>query len=120
MIAVLLLVASEIHVDASSSCVTSAQLGDNSLPFDDGASSDSSCDTLADSGPSPATPPRPEMVAVISADVRCYVIEGQSHDGHFFWIWHTIDGITRHGCTPAGQGGCNVDSSSPDPTVGHW
>jgi prepilin-type N-terminal cleavage/methylation domain-containing protein len=101
-------------------CKTAADLKEDSLPIDAGASVDPTCDTLPPTGPAPATPPGAGQVAVTAADVKCYVIIAQTDDGHFFWQWRPPEESAKRACTPAGQGGCQTDADSGDPTVGSW
>lgn len=108
-----------VEDETFTSCDTQAELSEFSIPIDAAASLDSTCATLPATGPAPTTPPEKGKVAITAADIDCYVVVGQTSDGHFFWLWHKPDGTRERGCTPAGQGGCHLDPSSP-PTVGVW
>lgn len=108
-----------VDVEDFTKCDTKAEFGASGLPIDEGASLDSGCDSIPPTGPAPATPPAKGKLAVVNSDTSCYLILGQTEDGHLFWIWHRPDGVSKRGCTPAGQGSCRLDPASP-PTVGAW
>jgi prepilin-type N-terminal cleavage/methylation domain-containing protein len=108
-----------VEFEDFTNCDSSPEFKESSLPVDDAASLDSGCAALPATGPAPATPPEKGKIAVVASDVRCYVILGQTDDGHFFWLWHKPDGTRERRCTPAGQGGCRADPSLPA-TVGAW
>jgi prepilin-type N-terminal cleavage/methylation domain-containing protein len=94
------------------------ELDPTGLPFDDTVSISVGCATIPPD-PTPATPPERNKVAVIRVDTDCYVVEAQTDDGHFFWLWHRPDNVRERQCTPAGQGGCVDDPSNPG-TIGIW
>jgi prepilin-type N-terminal cleavage/methylation domain-containing protein len=101
-------------------CNTSAQLTEPSLPVDSAAATDVPCDPLPASGPDPLPPPGPGKVAIVGSSQTCYVVEGQTPDGHIFWVWRPPDNAIKRGCRPPGPGGCHDDPHSGDVTVGSW
>jgi prepilin-type N-terminal cleavage/methylation domain-containing protein len=99
-------------------CDTKAELKETGLPLDDGVTPDLTC--AAVTGVPPQTPPGAGKVAVIGSGTDCYLIMGQTDDGHTFWLLHAGDPPVKRYCTPPGPGGCHEDPSTGDPTVGSW
>jgi prepilin-type N-terminal cleavage/methylation domain-containing protein len=101
-------------------CNTPAQLSEAGLPLDTAAATDVPCDPLPGAGPDPLPPPAPGKIALVGSAQDCYVVEGQTPDGHLFWVWRPPDSAIKRGCRPPGPGGCHEDPRSGDVTVGSW
>jgi prepilin-type N-terminal cleavage/methylation domain-containing protein len=101
-------------------CSSPAELAEPGLPLDTAAASDVPCDPLPAAGPDPVPPPDPGKIAIVGVGEKCYVVEGQTTDGHFFWAWRPPDESIKRGCRPPGPGGCHDDPHSGDVNVGSW
>ena len=87
---------------------TADELDNTGLPVDDGATRGSDCSITLPDDITAADPPDPGKVAVVAAEVDCYIVWSTSTDGHFFWQRVTPDSGPERGCTPPGEGGCAV------------
>jgi prepilin-type N-terminal cleavage/methylation domain-containing protein len=101
-------------------CNTLSKLAEPGLPVDSAAAGDVPCDPLPAAGPDPLPPPDPGKIAIVGSGEKCYVVEGQTSDGHFFWVWRPPDAAIKRACSPPGPGGCHDDPQSGDVTVGSW
>jgi prepilin-type N-terminal cleavage/methylation domain-containing protein len=101
-------------------CNQPAQLAEPGLPVDTAAANDVPCDPLPPAGPDALPPPAPGKIAIVGSSEKCYVVEGQTPDGHMFWAWRPPDDPIKRGCRPPGPGGCHQDPHSGDVTVGSW
>jgi prepilin-type N-terminal cleavage/methylation domain-containing protein len=99
-------------------CDTVGELKDKSLPIDESITPDGQCATVT--GVPPQTAPEAGKVAVLGSSDDCYLVMAQTDDGHTFWLLHPADPPVMRYCTPPGSGGCHVDASTGDPTVGSW
>jgi type IV pilus assembly protein PilA len=109
-----------VDTEDFTACDTQALLKDRSVPMDTTVVPAAGCAAEPAAVPVPS-PPAAGKVAVIAAGKDCYIVMGQTDDGHLFWQYHSPDGTSERRCTPPGPGGCHSDTGSPDQaTIGAW
>jgi prepilin-type N-terminal cleavage/methylation domain-containing protein len=82
------------------------ELGDTGLPWDGDASLAASCAVPLPTGVD--VPPQSGKVSVVASEPDCFVVMAASSDGHLFWYRAVAGEGPERGCTPDGEGGCQV------------
>lgn len=90
---------------------TDAELGETGLPVDTGATRGNDCGVTLPGDITAADPPDSGQVAVVEAQIDCYIAWATSKEGHFFWQRIAPHANPERGCTPPGEGGCDVSGS---------